>query len=72
MRTPPPPLYHLLLPLDVGVRSMSGGDPSVEKLIYRLTLQQALTKGECFVARNGDNICGVVASLAPGYDWTIQ
>lgn len=51
---------------------MSGGDRVLEKLIYRLTLQQALARGQCFVARNGDNICGVAAWLAPGYDWTIQ
>lgn len=58
--------------LDVGMQSMCGGDKALESLVYRLTLQQAIQHGDCYVARNGDTICGVAAWLAPGFDWTIQ
>ncbi|CAL1709752.1 unnamed protein product [Somion occarium] len=57
---------------NVGMQSMCGGDKALESLVYRLTLQQAIQHGDCYVARNGDTICGVAAWLAPGFDWTIQ
>ena len=51
---------------------MVTGDKALKSTLFQLGIERSLREGECYLAYDGDDICGAAVWIAPGFDWRFQ
>ncbi|KIP03293.1 hypothetical protein PHLGIDRAFT_121736 [Phlebiopsis gigantea 11061_1 CR5-6] len=54
---------------DGAIEALTAGRKSAEVALFRRSVEEALRRGECYVAFDGAQACGVAVWLSPRADW---
>lgn len=70
---PRPPTCILTPPrADGAIEALTAGLKSAAVVLFRRSVEEALRRGEVYVAFDGPDACGVAAWLSPRTDWRFQ